>query len=533
MPAYTEVRPDAVAVYIRWSTDEQTEGTTLETQKERSTLYARSQGWNVNEDLIFIDDGYSGGSLDRPAITKLREAVRQGQIDCVVSYSLDRLSRSVADTVTLVQHEWLGKCIYRSASQPISTDDGNPTGQLIFNILASFAEFERALIRDRTHSGHIRRAKQGKYPGGKKPPYGYRRDGKGCLAIDSLSADGTLQGPAAAVRRMFDMATMGIIGQGPTVIARALVDEGVPSPTGGPWWSNVVRIILRNPVYCGDLVYGRLPVNPAHRRDKTAPVRIKGAKPHVSLEGAVPAIVSKEMWDEAQVRMEDRAQTSTRTNLHAKNRSLLASIARCKCGGPLSVFYDGKKYRYYRCSRNFQSAGGCPEEPGVLQAAQMEQAVVQAVKERYGSPQLRQAAIADARASKASGERLGNFTKAIGALDQRVKSIDEDVVRVRRAARRGEIQLKTFEALVADVEAERQELQAQRAQLEAALEQARGVQTSYDGWEAMMARVDMWGDLDVASQREILHGLLRSVVMYRRKGRKSDPPEVELIWETP
>jgi DNA invertase Pin-like site-specific DNA recombinase len=66
-----EIRPECVALYIRWSTDEQTEGTTLETQKERCGLYVRSQGWQVNEALIFIDDGYSGGSLDRPALTHL------------------------------------------------------------------------------------------------------------------------------------------------------------------------------------------------------------------------------------------------------------------------------------------------------------------------------------------------------------------------------------------------------------------------------------------------------------------------------
>ncbi|HYG57206.1 MAG TPA: recombinase family protein, partial [Symbiobacteriaceae bacterium] len=225
-----EIRPDRVALYIRWSTDEQTEGTTLETQKERCSLYVRSQGWQVSEELIFIDDGYSGGSLERPALSRLRSLIGAGKVDCVVSYSLDRLSRSVADTVQLVQHEWLGRCVYRSASQPISTEDGNPTGQLIFNILASFAEFERALIRDRTHSGLVRRARQGKYPGTRVPPYGYSRDGKGQLAVEPARA--------AVVRRMFAMAASGPAGQGPTAIARALEAEGIPSPSGGPWWSH-------------------------------------------------------------------------------------------------------------------------------------------------------------------------------------------------------------------------------------------------------------------------------------------------------
>jgi site-specific DNA recombinase len=153
--------PRAVAVYIRWSTEEQTEGTTLEVQRERCSLFIRSQGWEHDPQLTFIDDGYSGGTLNRPALTRLRAAVRAGQVDCVVSYSIDRLSRNLADIVALVQKEWAGRAVFRSASQPISTDEGNPAGQLIFNMLASFAEFERGLIRERTFSGLVRRAQEG------------------------------------------------------------------------------------------------------------------------------------------------------------------------------------------------------------------------------------------------------------------------------------------------------------------------------------------------------------------------------------
>ncbi|HYF90920.1 MAG TPA: recombinase family protein [Symbiobacteriaceae bacterium] len=531
MPAYKEIRPNAVAIYIRWSTDEQTEGTTLETQKERCSLYLRSQGWNVTDEFIFIDDGYSGGSLDRPALSRLRQMVREGRVDCVVTYSLDRLSRSVADTVTLVQSEWLAKCVYRSASQPISTDDGNPTGQLIFNILASFAEFERALIRERTHSGHVRRAKEGKYPGGKKPPYGYRRDGKGSLVIDSVGEDGTLQGAAAVVRQMFEMATTGPLGQGPSVIARALVEEGAPSPTGGPWWMHVVARILQNPVYCGHLVYGRLPVNPAHRRDKTAPHRLRGQKPLVELEGVVPAIVEVETWNKAQQLFRERSQIC-RKGLQSRNRSLLTSIARCKCGGPLSVFYDRVKTRYYRCTRNFQSADGCGYVPGMLNADKMEQAVVKAIKERYGSPELRRAAVIMAKAERESGEHQANCQRAITEIDRRLQEIDADLARVRRAARRGEIQLATFEELRIDAETERQELQAERAEREKALEQVRTIETSLSDWEALMVQVDMWDDLEVNSQRDILYGLLRSITMYRQKG-SNDAPEIDLVWETP
>jgi site-specific DNA recombinase len=513
MPTVGEIRPDAVAIYIRWSTDEQTEGTTLETQQERCGLYVRSQGWHVSEPLIFIDDGYSGGSLDRPALTRLRELVQARQVDCVVSYSLDRLSRSVADTVQLVQHEWLGKCIYRSASQPISTEDGNPVGQLIFNILASFAEFERALIRERTHSGLVRRARQGKYPGTRVAPYGYRRDAKGHLVIDEPAA--------AVVRRVFEMAAAGPLGQGPITIARTLMAEGIPSPTGGPWWHHVVRSMLQNPVYCGSLVYGRRRVNPAHRRDKSAVQRLHGQKPLVTVDGATPAIIPRELWDRVQALFADRAVAQT---VQARGRSLLASLARCRCGGPLSLFYGRRKERYYRCSRHAQSAGNCGLEPGVLPAEAVERAVVDAVKGRYGTPALVEAAMAEAAALRASGETLGGLSRQVAEVERQLKAVEADLARVRRAARRGEVTLATFEELRADAEAEREELVSRRCALESALEAAQAAAVP------VVSQVDVWTDLDGATQREILYGLLRSVVVFRPKGR-GGAPEVDLMWE--
>ncbi|HWI60714.1 MAG TPA: recombinase family protein [Symbiobacteriaceae bacterium] len=501
MPSAEEVRAAAVAIYIRWSTDEQTEGTTLETQKERCALYVRSQGWEVNESLIFIDDGHSGGSLDRPAMARLRQAVQAGQVDCVVSYSMDRLSRSVADTVELVQKEWAGRCIYRSASQPISTEDGNPTGQLIFNILASFAEFERALIRERTHSGLVRRARQGMYPGTRVPPYGYRRDGKGRLAIDP--------GTAPVVQQIFALAGA---GQGPTLIARELLAGGTPAPAGGTWWAHQVRSILRNPVYCGDLVYGRRRVNPAHRRNRSATRRVSGGMPLAVVPDAVPALVSRATWEAAQRLFADRAAIHTRKGLQAANRSLLAGIARCRCGGPLSTFYDRQKRRHYRCSRTALSAGGCPHAPGILPAEPLEAVVAAAVRERYATPDLQAAVLAEAAHQ---GPSPGHAS-ALAEVERRLAAVAADLARLRRAARRGEIGLATFEELKADAEAEQRQLGARRERLAAKPAPAVG---------------DLWHDLDVASQREILHGLLRSLTIFRPKGSR-EAPAVELVWES-
>jgi hypothetical protein len=76
---FNPVAKPKVAVYIRWSTDEQSDGTTLEVQREACQLFIQSQGWAFRTDLVFVDDGYSGGGLDRPGLNRLRAAVRGGQ----------------------------------------------------------------------------------------------------------------------------------------------------------------------------------------------------------------------------------------------------------------------------------------------------------------------------------------------------------------------------------------------------------------------------------------------------------------------
>jgi site-specific DNA recombinase len=113
------IRGDRVGIYIRWSTEDQGEGTTLAVQREACQSYIHSQGWTPSDALTFVDDGISGGTVDRPALTRLRAAVRAGEVDCVVVYKLDRLSRSVVDMVKLVLEEWDGHCYLKSAREPL------------------------------------------------------------------------------------------------------------------------------------------------------------------------------------------------------------------------------------------------------------------------------------------------------------------------------------------------------------------------------------------------------------------------------
>ena len=145
------------ALYARVSTEEQAQRYSIGAQLERLREYARQRGYSVVAE--YVDDGWSGAFLDRPALTRLREAVAQGQVDVVLVYDPDRLSRDLADLLSLDKE-------FRKAGvrlETITTElDGSPEGRMFFQFKGALAEYERAIIGRRTIDGHRRKAREGK-----------------------------------------------------------------------------------------------------------------------------------------------------------------------------------------------------------------------------------------------------------------------------------------------------------------------------------------------------------------------------------
>ncbi len=348
--------PDRVAVYIRWSTDEQGLGTTLDVQRERVELFVRSRGWPFREELVYIDDGYSGATLERPALSRLREAIQQGDATCVVVYRLDRLSRSLLDTVTLVRREWAGKAVLCSATENFDTQ--SPIGQMIFNLLVSFAEFERNLIRDRTLSGKRKRAEQGRNAG-QRYPLGYRKGANGSWALDGVDEEtGDLTGAAALVRRIFDAF---LRGMSTGAIARQLNQEQVPTPMGRQWRFHYISRILQNPLYAGEYRYG--------------------SRNAVAVTQAAPTIVTAEEFQRVQEQLRGRRVKRSPHALYP-----LSGLARClRCGEPLAGS-RGRGRRYYVCTgRTILHRCDC----AYLNAEALESALLRELMNHLPEPDLR------------------------------------------------------------------------------------------------------------------------------------------------
>lgn len=175
------------ALYLRVSTEAQAdEGYSLAAQAEKLEAYCRMKG--IAAFQRYVDGGFSGSNLTRPAITELVETIRAGNVERVVVYKLDRLSRSQKDTLYLIEDVFLPHGVdFVSINENIDT--GSPYGRAMIGILSAFAQLERENIFLRTRMGMVERVKQGFWPGGGKIPFGYDYDADKGILVPNSDAD--------------------------------------------------------------------------------------------------------------------------------------------------------------------------------------------------------------------------------------------------------------------------------------------------------------------------------------------------------
>ncbi len=192
----TEVIKKAHALYIRVSTEAQAEeGYSISAQQERLEAYCKAMGWEDYK--LYIDPGFSGSNLNRPAMQSLITHAREKKLCNVVVFKLDRLSRSQKDTLYLIEDVFLPNGVdFVSLNESIDTS--TPYGRAMIGILSAFAQLERENIYLRTRMGMLERVKQGYWMGGGVVPYGYYYDrNKGILVPK--------QGEAENVKKVYEL----------------------------------------------------------------------------------------------------------------------------------------------------------------------------------------------------------------------------------------------------------------------------------------------------------------------------------------
>jgi len=340
------------ALYARVSSEKQKEEQTIGSQTEALKEYAQAGGYTVLPEWIFRDEGYSGAILKRPGLERLRDLAAEGQIEVVLVYSPDRLSRKYAYQVLLIE-EFARQGIEVNFIK--SPQASTPEEELLVQFQGMIAEYERAQIAERSRRGKRYRAKSGSVNVLSGAPYGYRYIKK---SEASAAYYEIIEGEADVVRDVYRWYTEGAWSMGD--IYRKLNALGITTRRGKSTWDrSTVWAMLRNPAYKGTACFGK--TERTERKKVTRSLRKRGGfSPRSSanrerpreewIEISVPPIISEDIFCLAQERLEKNKQFSRR---HTKEPTLLQGLLVCsKCGYAFyrtSTRTSMRKLYYYRC----------------------------------------------------------------------------------------------------------------------------------------------------------------------------------------
>jgi site-specific DNA recombinase len=340
------------AIYARVSSDKQREENTIASQTAALVAFAREQQFEVPQEWVFEDDGYSGASLIRPGLERVRDLAAEGLIQAVLIYAPDRLSRRYAHQILLIEE------LARAGVETLfvrAPRGSTPEDELLVQFQGMIAEYERAQILERSRRGKRHRARQGEVSVLSGAPFGYRFIRKTDHSAAYYQID---EEQARVVRWMFELYTVQGLSIG--AIARLLNEQAIPTcKRRGRWERSTVWGMLRNPAYKGQACFGKTTLAPRQRI--TRPIRMRGgiaprnSASHERPRGdwitiAVPPIVSEEAFALAQERL--------KTNkTHAPRRTVTPSVVQglvscAKCGYALyrtSTRSSARAIHYYRC----------------------------------------------------------------------------------------------------------------------------------------------------------------------------------------
>ena len=347
------------AIYARVSSKQQTEAKTIASQIEALRARVSADGLRLETELSFIDEGYSGGTLLRPALERLRDQAAAGAFDRVYVHSPDRLSRSYAYQVLLVEE------LQRHGVEIafLNHDIGrSPEENLLLQVQGMMAEYERAKILERSRRGKRYAAKAGVVNVLGGAPYGYRYIGK--YDAGGLARYEVVEAQAEIVRQIFAWVALDrcSIGQ----VCRQLQEREIPSPRGKNYWDRTtVWGILKNSAYVGQARFGKTRIGPKRprlrgQRGKPAESRKEASVYDTPIEDQivipVPAVVEEAIFNAvAEQLTENRMRRRER---QCGSRYLLQGLLVCKkCGyayygKPLSLSSrkgKAREYAYYRC----------------------------------------------------------------------------------------------------------------------------------------------------------------------------------------
>ena len=349
----------AAAIYARVSSEQQAQAHTIDSQIAALREKVSEDGLDLAEEMEFIDEGYSGSALIRPALERVRDVVAAGGIDRLYVHSPDRLARKYAYQVLLVDEFRRGGVEVIFLNRELGQ---TPEDDLLLQVQGMIAEYERAKIIERNRRGKRHAARSGSVNALSGAPYGYRyvtkQEGGGQARYEIAIEE------ARVVRKIFEWVGKERVTIGE--VCRRLANAGEKTRKGKAFWDrSVVWGVLRNPAYIGEAGFGKTrngPLRPRLRAQRGRPVHPRRASSIIKVASEewlsipVPALVDRQVFEAAQ---EQLRENQRRMREGARGASyLLQGLVVCNvcsyayCGKRISTkAAKGKPrhYAYYRC----------------------------------------------------------------------------------------------------------------------------------------------------------------------------------------
>jgi site-specific DNA recombinase len=507
------------ALYARVSSKQQAEANTIASQKEALQVRLQADGLRLEAELCFSDEGYSGGTLLRPALERLRDQAAAGAFDRLYVHSPDRLARHYAYQVLLVDElRRLGIEIVF-----LNHDIGrSPEDNLLLQVQGMMAEYERAKILERSRRGKRHAARAGVVNVLSGAPYGYRYIGK--YEGNGQARYEVNEAQAEVVRQIFRWVALERCSIGE--VCRRLRAQGVPSPRGKDFWDRTTAWgILQNRAYVGQAQFGKTRVGP--QRARLRPQRGKPAQPRRAsavydtpveeqIAIAVPALVDEAVFAAAAEQLTENRKR--RRESQRGSRYLLQGLLICgKCGyayygKPLSrSARKGKPrdYAYYRCvgSDAYRFGGQRICSNKQCRTDMLDQAVWQDVCALLADPE---------RVQHEYEQRLGGSrrkgTRPTEQLDRLIAGVRRGITRLIDAYQEGHVEREEFEPRIRTAKERLVKLEAEaKANSERDAEQ-QNLRAALDQLQLFANRIrDGLQDADWNTRRDIMRTLIKQV----------------------
>ena len=470
-------------LYTRVSSRNQADAdySSLETQRERLEAYCQSQE-DYSVYRVYEDGGYSADSLDRPALKEMLRDVREGRLNCVLTYKIDRLTRSVRDFHQLM--DLFDRCGVKFVSVTQSLDTQNPMGRLLRNVLLDFAQFEREMTADRTRDKMFQRAQKGLWNGG-NVPYGYSAENKRLIVNEE---------EAPRLRFMFHR-----FAEVPSLsgLRTELHRRGWYARSGKPWNKMALDHILRNPIYCGLIRFNKQ--------------RFKGEQ---------EALIEEVLFTKVQLLRRDRSHGSTKVS----RVFLLKGLVRCSdCGSWMTPHYtqkrhkDGSVYRipYYRCTKTMHFDNSVCQIKHI-NAESIERTVVQKLSDLSHNEAFLKISVEEL--NQDLKQKTEPLEREAGQIKKRLEEIDDEIGRYVRALGQGKLSIERLEREITRLDTVKYVLQQQLDDLQLKMNEsamrdfnAELLQKTLRDFRSAFAA------LTAPEQSEALQCVLKGVTVYPQK----------------